>query len=443
MKLFSLVLAVALLVAACSSKKPVSILQREYLMPIVIYPLGEERIDNATITRKALEILPDFRNYDAIPDSVVNDGYQLVMTNVSDSSYIPPQVFLIAEEYLLMTRAELDEMANADRNIQIVFFGTTENLLNKQAAIARFIGEITRNKKVAVVDFSSRQVYNLDAWDSVRTESFQKPPVNINDHIIFHSYRDGEYCRIVSLGLNKFGLPELVLNNIACSDQQNFGMIMNALAQSIFEDPNINADSTRTLDISKIKNATVRQMLEVKDPKVKGKAEVRLRSVPPQEGDNLYYHLELAFVNKEFGSPQEEQMALANDLVGVQEDNAQQTEHDEELLAASEHAKQRLPELKKMFNDGLGLNGSILVKSPFARQDIEGNEWMWVEVTKWTDDTMEGILQNEPNFIEGLAVGSAVTIKESEIFDYILYKADGSMEGNETGKILEQRMGNH
>lgn len=446
MKLSSLGFVATLLVVACSgSKEPVSILQGEFIFPVVIYPLGSETIDNAAITRKALEILPNFRYYDRQPDSVTSDGYQVIVTNSADSSFIPPQVFLVAEEYLLMTRAELDDMAKVDRNVQIVFFGTTDKLMEKQAQIAKFIGEVTRNKKVGVVDFSSRQVFNPEAWQSVRTESFQKQPLNINDHIVFHIYREEAYCRIVSLGMSKFGLPELSMNNVTCSDQRPFGIIMNGLVQSMFETQSINSDSTITLEVSQIKNSAVRDMF-ASNAEVEGgtgKAKMKLRGVPPQEGDNYYYQLEVVFVDKSFASEQEERMAIATALLGAVPDVASETDHDEELLAASERARLRLPELKKMFNEGLPPGASMIVKSPFARQDVNGNEWMWVEVTKWTDDTMEGILQNDPSYIKDLVNGSAVTIEESEIFDYILYNADGSMEGNETGKILEQRMGNH
>lgn len=35
--------------------------------------------------------------------------------------------------------------------------------------------------------------------------------------------------------------------------------------------------------------------------------------------------------------------------------------------------------------------------------------------------------------------GSRVVIRPEEVFDYVYYKADGTEEGNETGRLMEQQ----
>ena len=40
-----------------------------------------------------------------------------------------------------------------------------------------------------------------------------------------------------------------------------------------------------------------------------------------------------------------------------------------------------------------------------------------------------------------LKAGARVKVKEADIFDYILVKPDGSMEGNETSKLIEKQAG--
>jgi hypothetical protein len=42
-------------------------------------------------------------------------------------------------------------------------------------------------------------------------------------------------------------------------------------------------------------------------------------------------------------------------------------------------------------------------------------------------------------WVKGLKPGSPVTVNESDVFDYIWIKPDGSREGNETGKILLEK----
>lgn len=441
-------LPLILVVAACSGpqKATINITQRTFVMPIIIYLLGDEVIETTSITRKALEDLAGFRYFDQLPDSITTDGYSQMIATSGDSNFLPPEVITATEQYLLLERLDIELLKTSGRSIQLMFFGTTTDILKKQEAISKFVSSITTAKRVAIFDYTMRQAYNAEAWQKVRTESFLTSPPNINDHIVFHVYREGEYCRLVSLGMSKFGLPDLSVSNITCYDETPFSMIGNAIAQTLFEDPSMFSDSTLLLDISKIKNVAIREMLAPTDEAnkdVKGKAMIKLREAYPSDGDNLFFQMELVFENKDYKSPQEEQFALLKDLVGGLPDQAQETEHDEELLRASEQARERLPELKKMFNDGLAPGETIMVKSPFKREDVDGNEWMWVEVTKWTDTEIDGILQNEPNYIRSLAAGANVKVAESEVFDYIIMKADGSMEGNETGKVLEQRMGNN
>ena len=79
-----------------------------------------------------------------------------------------------------------------------------------------------------------------------------------------------------------------------------------------------------------------------------------------------------------------------------------------------------------------------LVTGAVARDD-EGNEWMWIEVLRWDDDHLNGVLQNDPFHIKDLKEGAKVSVKVGDAFDYILYHSDGTMEGNETGKLIEQQ----
>lgn len=44
---------------------------------------------------------------------------------------------------------------------------------------------------------------------------------------------------------------------------------------------------------------------------------------------------------------------------------------------------------------------------------------------------------NEPRSVRDLRPGFPVSIDESQVYDYILYEADGSMVGNETGKATD------
>jgi len=107
----------------------------------------------------------------------------------------------------------------------------------------------------------------------------------------------------------------------------------------------------------------------------------------------------------------------------------------EDRLLDKARAKKRLPEIRKRFNAGLQPGEQIMVKAPFERPD-GGNEWMWVEVSSWKGDVIVGLLNNDPVDIPDLHAGAEVKVRQSEVFDYLHYKADGTEEGNETGKEI-------
>jgi len=82
----------------------------------------------------------------------------------------------------------------------------------------------------------------------------------------------------------------------------------------------------------------------------------------------------------------------------------------------------------------------IQLKLPFATAD-DGTEWMWVEVLRWNDDTIEGLLSNEPFNVPDLHAGQRVTGSMDDVFDYIYRRGDGKVEGNQTSVIIERMQG--
>lgn len=119
------------------------------------------------------------------------------------------------------------------------------------------------------------------------------------------------------------------------------------------------------------------------------------------------------------------------------EDSVKAVDHTEELLAASRKARESLPNLRKAFNDGLAPGESILLKAPLSKPD-GGHEWMWVGVTRWQGNRIQGLLANDPVAVRDFHAGQLVDIYEKDIFDYIHVLPDKHTEGNATGEIIHK-----
>ncbi len=154
------------------------------------------------------------------------------------------------------------------------------------------------------------------------------------------------------------------------------------------------------------------------------------------DGDPAGPLFEITFPKKYQGKTQQEQQYSFMDEVFGKKDSVTTVQDGNVAMAqASKRARAKLPGLQKDFNNGLNPGETISVKLPF--ESLDGSiEWMWVGVTKWHGDEVEGILNNDPFSVEGLQAGAVVSGKTRDIFDYIRRFPGGRSEGNETGKVL-------
>ena len=103
---------------------------------------------------------------------------------------------------------------------------------------------------------------------------------------------------------------------------------------------------------------------------------------------------------------------------------------------ASRRARDRLrAELKPRFIAGLSPGERLMVKAPFTTP-AGGREWMWIRVARWQGPRIHGVLDNDPVHMRDLKAGAHVDVLEDEILDYLLFRSDGTSEGNETAVLM-------
>ncbi len=132
-----------------------------------------------------------------------------------------------------------------------------------------------------------------------------------------------------------------------------------------------------------------------------------------------------------------EQDQLISTIFGAK-DEVSYISHNDKIIAAHERAMEKIPALYEKFSKGLPTGTHLLIKFPFENEE-EQREWMWVEIVKWEKDMVQGLLQNEPHLIKDLKAGQEIPKQIDEMFDYLIYYPDGIEEGNETGKIMQEK----
>ncbi|HEV2217114.1 MAG TPA: DUF2314 domain-containing protein, partial [Candidatus Dormibacteraeota bacterium] len=76
----------------------------------------------------------------------------------------------------------------------------------------------------------------------------------------------------------------------------------------------------------------------------------------------------------------------------------------------------------------------LFMKHGFATPDGD-REFMWFAVTAWAGPMVAGQLANEPRQIPSLRIGQAVSIPETDVFDWMLRRPDGSHDGGYTSDV--------
>ena len=299
------------------------------------------------------------------------------------------------------------------------------------------VEEIARETNGLVWDEETRNVFSPDSWHQSRLSTWTSEIPDITTQLTIHVYQEDEYARAITLGMVKAGLPDVVIDRFPWSSDSQMGNVINVFAQSMVEGAVFPKSGKLKLNIGEIKNAALREKeLKAIKPPGTSRACLSLKVGTWEEGDPKNRLLRLGF--DEYPGPDihAQQDTMINTLFGSS-DSVHHVRHNQELLEASRKARAKLPELHKAFNEGLAPGEYIEVKAPFPTPNGD-TEWMWVEVAKWKEGHIKGLLANDPFEIPNLHAGQVVEVKEEDIFDYIHQYADKHREGNTTGDILHK-----
>ncbi|MCW1887027.1 DUF2314 domain-containing protein [Luteolibacter flavescens] len=293
-----------------------------------------------------------------------------------------------------------------------------------------------------VWDSATRECFHRDAWKARRIDTWGSGEIpDIRHQITIHSYENGDsgHVRSVTLGMEKFALPDVAVERSVKSENRSVGGIINVFCQTIAKDSVLEDPSKFTLSLDALPAALAKDYRETLIEGGSGKADLAIMRGTPDEGDTDNAQVALDFRHGKGADDDERRAEIVHRFWGSK-DEIFGIEHDDAIERASEEARRKLTAMKADFRKGLPVGSNLMVKGPFARDD-EGSEWMWVEVLKWSDDdVLSGSLQNTPFHIKNLKAGANVSVKLAEAFDYILRNPDGSMEGNKTGELMQEQL---
>jgi uncharacterized protein YegJ (DUF2314 family) len=358
---------------------------------------------------------------------------------VDVKKYSPPSLDSLVFNGRGMSDQQKNDLQKCEQVFALNFRDDRPTLLKSMKSAHELMLAMVNETGGILWDEDTRECFTPAAWKERRLARWTTDEIpEIPFHLAFHVYAEGELYRIVSLGMRKFALPDICIENVARSSQGSFGGLANLVCQTMGEKGTLSKPGVLDLDVDSLKNNSLREsMIKSYSDKATGKGQIQLVIAALREGDADNRLAELRFPGAANVGIQERGQQFISQLFGAS-DSISYIKHDDALLAASEKAKQELARLAPIFQKKIPDLEHLMVKAPF-RTDSGGNEWMWVEVTLWQGTNIEGILMNDPFEIKKLKAGARVKVDQQSVFDYIHRRADGTEVGNETGNLISKQ----
>jgi uncharacterized protein YegJ (DUF2314 family) len=285
----------------------------------------------------------------------------------------------------------------------------------------RLVLALAKAHKAIPWDEETREWLELDQWQKRRIDGWKGDMPEIESHTVSHFYRDeGEEHRVVTLGMRKFGAPDLVINRLLQSDGERANALLMLASHTLVAGGKLGPGGKLALDLE-------------------GKSfEIILVPAKRDEGDPDNRLLEISFAREPGAGLHQRHASLFNRIFGSSQRGITPIASDDpELTAARDRARAKLPSVAARFRKGLEVGQRLIVKGPFRGSG--DTEWMWVEVASWNGRRIKGVLLNEPNNVPGLSEGSEVEVAEGDVYDYMIMGPGDHKEGGETNEIAIKR----
>jgi uncharacterized protein YegJ (DUF2314 family) len=355
--------------------------------------------------------------------------------------YRAPSMELLQRFGRGLSREQAEALQKADRALILDFAHPAQQSTAAMLKALRLTLQVARDTGGLLWDEETREVFTPDEWQKRRIDSWAGNVPDMSQQTIIHAYRSDSLVRAITLGMSKFGLPDVVVSDFSWSSNRPMGHLVNMFAQAMAEGATLARAGQYDLDLRALQHAAARDpMLASLKPNAAAVARLSLVNGKWENGDPRNRLYEIRFDRYAGPDRYAQQTAMLTAAFGADEDSVTRLKHNDELLTASKAANAQLPRLRDVFAKGLQPGEYILVKAPFTTRD-GGNEWMWVEVAKWNGDTIEGLLKNEPVDVPNLRGGQMVKVSQAKVFDYMRRHPDGREEGNETTKIIMRMQG--
>jgi uncharacterized protein YegJ (DUF2314 family) len=389
--------------------------------------------------RLALRASPGLRLVAKEPAGEIPFG--VVRTNLlvlAESSYDPPPAAYLRLYGHGLSPADNEKLRASTHALQLLFTLPEPRGSAAHREVHAFLADFARGVGGIIWDEETREAFAPDAWEARRALPEDEDVVNLLHQTVLNLDEGSDgLLRVVSLGMRKFGLPDIALDNLPRTQARQGARVVNTVALALAAGTPLDEQGRFILRRDIIQPPSARKAVsDVVHTNANAEVVIELRAGRRQSGDPDNRLLEVSLAPY-FGSDETARLAALLFAMFGGETDVRAAPDTPEYLAAVQRARARLPEWRKRFLAGLRPGDILCVKKEFKTPGGQV-ERMWIEVIEWNDDGMiTGVLQNEPVQATDFQEGQQLTLSDTDILDVIHIHPDGTFEGNETGLIKQ------
>ncbi len=309
------------------------------------------------------------------------------------------------------------------------FFATRKTALQTNRAANALALHVAEQTAGLLWDNASQELYSTKEWRRRRVDAWSGAVPSLQHHIVLRTGPDERAHSTLTVGMSKFGLPDLELRRHSASNVRLAVAVLNVVAQALVEQVKVGPDARLSLSRGSVQDPASRAALELME-KAGGSrpviVELRARSIPSPSTDGPLVEL-LPPPGPDTNKNHDTwlmQLSPSEDTV-VHRSTA-------EIERRCAEDRKRLPAMLARFRKGLAPDEVLFVKAPFRRGEY--SEWMWLEVRALEEASIVGRLNSTPVHLKELRPGAEVKVPVASVCNFELEKADGSTEGNEADR---------
>ena len=352
--------------------------------------------------------------------SVFTRGNYVEFRQADPTDYAPPNERYLEHKGFDLTKTQRARLQKTATVVLLDFFiiePRNFDYLRAANALAAAIAEATGG---FIWDEETRELFSVAAWRLKRLSSDHPAFANTS----MHGYQlKSQNYRSVTFGMRKLGLPDVVIAEFPkffwepCSELMQF-----LVTQTAVYGPLEPKTSWTKEEVQKLFRL---------DPKGDIPS-LELVEAPRQEGDPHNDLRTISFLAYP-GETYHERQAYALDRL-LRHGLLDIWSHWEQIMVLSHEARARLKGKKALLERSLPQGEQFFVKA------FVGEEYLWLRVLDWEDDQLNGVRVAgvTPERRPAESRGESILITSAQVFDYLHVKADGSQEGNETGKLIRR-----